>query len=283
MKDLESFLQNLIQPTVSEIHRKRGREIEGILERLSKYPYDPINKFRNIQKNEDLPREEFRGAVQRYIYGQFVDSILYSCFSVEFALLVKLDEILSEKEKKRVRKPFTFGKIIDWASLPSKKNPNGKGLIRDKTKNAAKRILELRNMHIHSSNFISGVILSYKSIIELAKRAGVSPDTIENGFGLLELLPKDVQPLLARYKASDVIEAFKNIPSLSSFEWCSNKRLLRTTKGEIEAIVENTAKSILQGDLEKLSEFFQESYLLKRRALRALKDAFLILGDIGVL
>lgn len=273
----------MIQSPVSEIHLKRGREIEGILEDLSKYPYDPINKFRNIQKNEDLPREEFRGAVQRYIYGQFVDSIIYSCFSVEFALLVQLDGILSEEEKKRVPKPFTLGRIIDWASLPGEKNPYGKGLIRDGTKNAAKRILELRNTHIHSSNFISGVILSYKSIIELAKRAGVSPDTIESGFELLKLLPKDAQLLLTQYKPSDVIEAFKNIPSLSSFEWCSNKRLLRSTKEEIEAIVENTAASILQGNLEKLSMFLQENYLLKRRALRALKDAFLILRDIGVL
>jgi len=224
----------LIQPPISEVHLKRGREIEGILEDLSQYPYDPINKFRNIQKNEDLPREEFRGAVQRYIYGQFVDSIIYSCFSVEFALLVKLDEILSQREKNRVPKPFTFGRIIDWASLPSKKNPNGKGLIRDREKSAAKRILRLRNMHIHSSNFISGVILSYKSIIELTKRTGLTPDTIKNGFELLKLLPEDFQPLLTRYNPSDVIEAFKNIPSLSSFEWCSNRSLLRSTKKEVE-------------------------------------------------
>lgn len=283
MESWKSFLQTLIQSPIAEIHLKRGRKIKQTLEDLSKYPYDPVNKFRNFQKNEDLPREELRGAVQRYIYGHFVDSILYSCFSVEFALLVELDKRLSEKEKKSVPKPFTLGRIIDWASPRNKKNPNGKGIIRDKTKSAAKKILDLRNTHIHGSNFISGVILSYKSVVELAKKAGVSPDTIEKGFELLKILPKDTQLLLTRYNPSDVIEAFKNIQSLSSFEWCSNKRLLRSTKREVEAIVENTTSSILQGNLEKLSTYFQEDYLLKERALRALKNASLILRDIGVL
>lgn len=273
----------MIQPPITEIHLERGREIKEMLEALSKYPYDPVNKFRNLKKNEDLPREELRGAVQRYIYGNFLDSILYSCFSVEFALLVKLDETLSEKEKKSVPKPFTLGRIIDWASPPSEKNPNGKSIIKDKTISATKRILKLRNMHIHCSNFISGSILGYKSIIEIVKKAGVSPDTIGKGYELLKFLPEEVQLLLKRYKPSDVIEAFKNIQSLSSFEWCSNKRLLMSTKREVEAIVENTASGILQGNLEKLSMYFQEDYLLRERALTALKNACKILKDISVL
>lgn len=255
-----------------------------MLDALSKYPYDPVNKFRNIQKNEDLPREELRGAVQRYIYGNFVDSILYSCFSVEFALLVKLDKILSEKEKKSVPKPFTLGRIINWASPQSAKNPHGKGILRNRTKKAADRILRLRNMHVHSSNFISGVILSYKSAIEVAKKAGVSPDTIERGFDyLLKILPKDAQLIVARYKPSDVIDVFKSIPSLSSFEWCCDKRSLRSTKRKIKGVVENTASSILQGNFDKLNRYFQEDYLLKDRALTALRNACLVLRDIGIL
>lgn len=283
MKNWKSFLQVLIQPPITEIHLERGREIKEMIEDLSKYPYDPVNKFRNLKKNEDLPREELRGAVQRYIYGNFLDSILYSCFSVEFALLVKLDKILSEKEKKSMSKSFTLGRIIDWASPPTKKNPNGKSIIKDKTIRAAKRILKLRNMHIHSSNFISGVILGYKSIIESAKKAGVSPDTIEKGFELFKMLPEEIQPLLTRYKPSDVIEAFKNIQSLSNFEWCSNKKLLKSTKREVKALVEDLASSFLKGNFEKLNTYFQEDYLLKKRALTALKNASLILRDIGIL
>jgi len=283
LKNWKSFLQVLIQPPITEIHLERGREIKEMIEDLSKYPYDPVNKFRNLKKNEDLPREELRGAVQRYIYGNFLDSILYSCFSVEFALLVKLDKILSEKEKKSMSKSFTLGRIIDWASPPTKKNPNGKSIIKDKTIRAAKRILKLRNMHIHSSNFISGVILGYKSIIESAKKAGVSPDTIEKGFELFKMLPEEIQPLLTRYKPSDVIEAFKNIQSLSNFEWCSNKKLLKSTKREVKALVEDLASSFLKGNFEKLNTYFQEDYLLKKRALTALKNASLILRDIGIL
>jgi hypothetical protein len=283
LESWKSFLQVLIQPPITEIHLERGREIKEMLEDLSKYPYDPVNKFRNLRNNEDLPREELRGAVQRYIYGNFLDSILYSCFSIEFALLVKLDKALSEKEKKSVPKPFTLGRIINWSSPPSKKNPNGKSIIKGKTISAAKRILKLRNMHIHSSNFISGVILCYKSIIEGAQKTGVSPDTIEKGFELFKILPEEVQQILTRYKPSDVIDAFRNIQSISNFEWCSDSKLLRSTKREVKAIVENTASSILQGNFEKLTTYFQEDYLLKKRALTALKNASLILRDIGIL
>jgi hypothetical protein len=279
----KSFIQVLIQLPVSEVYLERGREIKAILEDLSKYPYDPINKFRNLRNNEDLPRDELRGAVQRYIYGNFLDSILYSCFSVEFALLVKLDKILSEKEKKSVPKPFTLGRIINWVSPPNKNNPNGKSIIKGKTISAAKRILKLRNMHIHSSNFISGAILGYKSVIESAQKTGINPDTIEKGFELLKMLPETVQLFLTRYKPSDVTEAFRNIQLLSSFEWCSDSNLLKSTKREVKAIVENTALSILQGNYEKLAVYFQEDYLLKKRALTALKNASSILRDVQIL
>lgn len=118
-------------------------------------------------------------------------------------------------------------------------------------------------MHIHGSNFISGAILGYKSIIEIAKKAGLNSNIIEKSFELLKFLPEEVQPFFERYRLSDVNEAFKNMQSLSSFEWCSDKKLLISTKKEIEAIVEKTAKSIIQGNLEKVNTYFQEDYLLK--------------------
>jgi hypothetical protein len=279
----ESFLQILIQPQVLEIHKERAREIKEVLEKLSEYPYDPVRKFRNIQTNDDFPRDELRGAVQRYIYGNFVDSILYSCFATEFALLVKLDEKLSELEKRSVPKPFMLAKIIDWASPSSRKNPYGKGILDKETKRVAKRILELRNMHIHASNFISGAILSYKSNIGLAKQAGLTPDMIEKSLEFVKILPKDVQALLVPYSPADVKKAFETIPALSSFEWCSNKRLLRSTKREIDSLVGNFLSAVLEGDSERLGKYLQEDYLLKQRALRALKDSCLILENIGIL
>ena len=273
MEAWEKFLRKLIQPTVTEIHLARGREIKSLLETLSKYPFHPIKKIKNIKEDADLVREEIRGAVQRYIYGHFVDSIIWSCFSVEFGLIVKLNEILSDVEKKVVPKPFTLGRIIRWASAFS--------ILDDKSLKAAREIQKLRNIHIHGSNFIAALILSYRSNL---KMAGVDIDTIKQGLDLFQaVIPKDaLRSLLIGYDPPEIIEAFKTIQSLSTFEWCADEGAISSMKREVDRVITDVRSSFLSGHLEEIQKYSQD-YILHERALRALKNAQIVLESIGIL
>lgn len=284
LRDLESFLSNLIQLPITEIYLEREGEIKELLEDLSKYPFDPINKFKNIKENKDLAIDEIRGAAQRYIYGNFVDSIFCSCFSVEFSLIIRLDQILSEAEKRNVPKPFTLGEIINWASPASRRNPYGKDILDNETRKAARDIQKLRNAHIHGSNFIAALLLSYRSTLELLNKVGIDLDTVEQGLELLsKILPKDAkEAVLKRYEPSDIVESFNAIKRLSTFEWCANKRLLKSVKKESDEMITNIASSLVQGDFENLKIYFQQDYLLKKRAFRAIKLAHFILSKIEI-
>ena len=52
LRDLKSQVANLIQLPMTEIYLERGRDIRELLEDLSKYPFDPINKFNNRRAEE---------------------------------------------------------------------------------------------------------------------------------------------------------------------------------------------------------------------------------------
>jgi len=276
MEVWEKYLRKLIQLPVTEIYLARGREIESLLEALSKYPFDAVKKIKNIRENADLARDEIRGAAQRYIYGNFVDSIICSCFSVEFGLIVKLDEVLSDVEKRVVPKPFTLGRIITWASAFS--------ILDDKSKTAAKEIQRLRNTHIHGSNFIAALIHSYQSHFESMKIAGVDIETIEQDLDLLQAFIPDkaLAPLLGGYEPSEIVEAFKTIQSLSTFEWCADERAIKQVKKEVGKIISDVKSSFLRRDVEKLQMYFQD-YLLKERSLKAIRNAQMVLESIDLL
>lgn len=255
----------------------RGREIKSLLEALSAHPYDPIKKINNIKKDEDWARDEARGAAQRYIYGNFIDSIMWSSFSVEFGLLVKLDKVLSDAEKKVVPKPFTLGRMIEWACAFS--------VLDDKTIGPAKEVLKLRNVHIHGSNFISALVISYQSSLASVEATGVNIETIEKGFQFLEgQIPKEVLPSLTQgYKPYEVVEAFKMIKSLSTFEWCVDRRSIKSTKKEADTLINNVKSSFLYGNFERFRIYSQPNYLLKERALRVIKNAEKVLIGIKII
>ncbi len=276
MEVWESFLRKLIQPQITEMHLERGRELRGLLEVLSKYPFDPVKKIKNIRENEDLPRDEIRGASQRYIYGNFVDSIIWSCFSIEFGLLVRLDDALSDTEKKVVPKPFTLARIIEWAHSFS--------VLDEKSRNAAKEILKLRNTHIHGSNFIAALILSYQSSLRSMEKVGIGVEVIERGLDVISaLMPKGApSSLLGRYEPSEIVEAFKTIQSLSIFEWCADKKAIKEVEKEVDNIIANVTSDLLQGKAEKLRKY-DEDYLLRERALRAIRNAQKVLEAINIL
>ncbi len=270
------FLSKLIQQPITETHLARGMEIKSLLEILSRYPFYPIKKLKNIRSNRDLPRDEIRGAAQRYIYGNFVDSIIWSCFSVEFGLIVKLDEVLPEDGKKTIPKPFTLGRIITCASTYS--------ILDDKSTRAVKEIHNLRNTHIHGSNFIAALIHSYQSSFESMKITGVDTTMIKQGLDLLQAGMSDdsLDSLLGGYEPVEIVEAFEAIQSLSTFDWCADEKAIKSVEEEVERIIANFRLCFERGKFQELQTYFQD-YLLKQRALKAIINAQIVLVGIGLL
>jgi len=186
----------------------RGKEIKEILEGLNRYEL-------GVKEDRDLAREEFRGAVQRYVIGLYEDSIFRSCFSVEMGLLIRISEKLTEDEKKtlhakinRKEKPlsFTFGVIILKAE--------GLHILEGATLQLAKKILKTRNIHIHAHNFISALIgMRTKGAFRLedvTKSSSIEESLFKKPF--IRLLPPDWE---------DKLQALRE---LSNFEWCAKEK-----------------------------------------------------------
>lgn len=253
----------------------RGRKIKSLLEILSNYPHNYIKTFKNISSNSDLPRNELRGAVQRYLLGNFIDSILFTCFSVEFGLIVQLDRMLTDNEKRKIKKPFTFGRII--------KKSIDYSLLNSSTKKAALELLNLRNAHVHGSNFIAALMLSYKKYSKLFDESGlVDIQVITEGLDkLMEKLPQNVATsILKTYEPLDFIEAYDTIQSLSTFEWAADKRIIDETTKEIDEVMTSTSHNVPEKELVSI---LSPSYFIEMRALRALLCAEQILLGIEII
>jgi hypothetical protein len=279
MEKWESYLREIIQMPIQEVYLKRGSEIKQLLSNLSKYHIDLELQFKNVQKNEDHSINELIGAVQRYIYGNFLDAIIRSCYSVEIGLLAKLDRILSDEDKARQREP-TLGRII---------NLSYDALILDKNnrhlKKAVARILELRNIHNHPINFLSGLILSYKAYNELLSAPKLDSATIETGLKMLsERLPEgEAKLMLKKYKPEDIAKGIKTIDSLSTFEWCANKKYFKSLKREVDKPVQEIKTRLITGKgIDAITNYFLE-YVLRREALESLENARLILRSVSIL
>lgn len=274
---MEKWEQGLreLQIPINDLILSRGRKIKSLLVILSNYSYNSIKTFKNIKENADLPRNELRGAVQRYLLGNNVDSILFSCFSVEFGLIVQLDRVLTKKEKRKIKKPFTFGRIIGKSIDHS--------LLDSSSKKAALELLNLRNAHAHGSNFIAALMLSYKKYTKLFEKSGlIDIQVITNGLEkIMKKLPQDVAKSISnKYEPLDFIEAYETIQSLSTFEWAANKRIIEETTTEIDELMTSISQNVL--DQEFITKI-APNYFIEMRALRALSCAEQILLGINII
>jgi hypothetical protein len=273
------FYNNIVSPNLSKdkSNLARASEIKDLLETLSDYPFEREHKFRNLKKNEDLPRQEIVGAVQRFIYGTFEDSIIHSCFSVEIGLIVKLDAILSDEEKQQVPKPFTLAKIINYSSKFPRKQP----LLVDTSLTAARAILGLRNSQIHGCNFITGIMLGYR---EAAKYFGhFNSKELKQGLEILNVIFPELIGISGKYKISDFIAAQELIKNMSTYEWCSNKTEIEKLKKELRVIFDQVQTDMVKGNIGQNLEYFQPDYFLKKRALSGLRSAFSVLKSLKII
>lgn len=283
---MEKYLENwegYYNKIVSRSFRKdkfnleRANEIKDLLGILANYTFDKEHKFRNLKNNEDLSRQEIIGAVQRFIYGTFDDSIIHSCFSVEIGLIVKLNEILSDEEKQHVPKPFTLARIISYSS----KFPRNQPLLADTSLTAARAILELRNSQIHGSNFITGIMLGYREAAKSFEH--FNQKEIKQGLKTLVTMFPELASISGKYKISDFLAAQKIVKNLSTFEWCSNKAEIDRLKKELERIFGNVQTGMIEGNIGKNLEYFQPDYFLKKRAVNGLRNAFVVLKTLKII
>jgi len=277
MEQWESFLKTIIELPIKEEYLDRGRDIKQILANLSKYPYDILFQFRNINDVNDFARSELLGSAQRYIYGDFLDSIFCSCCSVEIGLLIKLDSKLTKIQKEKVTKPPEFGTIIDWSYEYS---------ILDKTKpdivSAVEDIHEARNIHAHPINFVSGLIISYKHYIDQFDDSALR--NLKPQFDAILMLAESKYKPSRTFQFEDVIKAIKVIKSLPTFEWCSNKEYIEPLEEEVNKAIKDVSRVIMFTAIgtDIFSTGFQ-MILLKKRAINAIKNAHMILCHIGIL
>jgi len=214
--------------------------------------------FKNIKTDEDLAREEFRGAILRYLLGMDYDALIHACFALEAGLLVKDKEKLDrgELEKKDIRSPFTLGRNMGLWLPKSKENKYGKGFVRNKSViKQLERVKLTRDCHIHGFNFIGflikwlknelaqyklglSVLSSVKANIEKANDQKI----LEAIDKIRDLIPSDllktIEPFLnpkaIRMIISDATTATKTIENLSDFSWCAEEEAMKLVEKRLE-------------------------------------------------
>lgn len=291
------FLKELLAPVrfISWRGRRaaflKGKEITDILEGLSRFPI-------GVHQDRDLPREEFRGAVQRYVLGIYEDSMYHSSFSIEMGLIVRLNEKLEHKEKiviheaiNRRRNPqsFTFGRIKNLSE------ERRLGILKKNTIKAVDEILEIRNSHIHAQNFISATIIqSHRHL----KRDSRFEQQIEMALKREPAWKRFViRFLLRRFLKLQYLQRKKTIESMSDFRWCARDNILNSVIDDIENYFEEAASALQEllsvmgkFDVIKLRDAISKFYgcihpdsYMKKRALKVLRTTYTILQDIEIL
>lgn len=208
---------------------KRSKELDKIFAKLCSYKG-------GIHELEDLPRQEFRGAVQRYILGFYDDAIYHACFAVEIALLIKLDGKLSQKEKRSIHetinpkegKPlsFTFGAMFNKAQEKNVGIISGKKLSKKFV-----TLIEKRNTYIHVNNFLSGLILTLQKKDPEIESILKDIENIENRQFVGRIFSIFLKlPILKLY----LTEQLRLIRALPDFSWCSKDKHRQNTEGQLE-------------------------------------------------
>jgi hypothetical protein len=282
-----NFLNKKAQEKVFE----RGLDVLTEVLALKKYAK------RRIRETRDIARQEFLAGVQRYLIGFFEDSIYHSTLSVEMGLLTRLEEELSDDEKRAIHdrinskkekpSPFTFGVIFDESKR------KGRNIIRNQqTEQRIAKIIDVRNTHIHASNFTSASILSMKQkgLPEIKKYVKYI-DQIEE-IPLVNVMSKKWLPQ-AKNLLNETQSAIERLPS---FEWCTKDKQRAQAQENINNFFSEIFGSIdaLQ-KIQSLSEKVQlgvhsrkfirdvsERDYQKTLALETIRDSFAVLKSIGI-
>lgn len=278
MEKWESILKKLIEEPIKEEQIERATEISSILEKLEKHKYYPKKNYLNISDRYYFPREEIRGACQRYIYRQYQDSILYSCFSIEVGLIARLDEIMNEEDKNNIvknKKPLTLYNLIKKALKYN--------ILNKENKKFAYQLLEMRNIHIHAVNFVSPLLSTYQRIASNVDLSNMDEIKFKEQLKRFDkYTPGFSEFVLKKYEIKDILQAYVSVNKLPTFSWAANQEYLKLIEKETEEILRNMVGALFQGDFDAINDFFND-YVLRKRSLEALKLAEIILTEIEIL
>lgn len=199
----------------------RSKTIEHIINSTI-LDYDGINVER------DISREEFRGAIQRYLLGFYYDSIFSSCTSIELSLLNILNEQLSDDEKneihERINNPnrrywFTFGTIYG----------NCKRYLSDNEKDLIEQILSIRNTQFHAYNYLSSMLTLYKRLLS-EKQIMINKMEDNKNKPIYKLLFL----LIKTYVGRDLIEAINTFQTMPDYDWCAKEDQSIVIQNDVE-------------------------------------------------
>jgi len=269
---------------------KRGEELADILGVVSRFESD-------IYTARDLPRQEFRAALVRYMLSLYDDSIHHAFFSVEMGMLVRLEEELSTEEKNtlhdainRKENPlsFTFGAIFNKAK--ERKIDVIRG---DKLRRRIASLIENRNTYIHGSNFLSGLTTSMKKSVSLEIDTQLKQISDLESAPLLKLILLSWRLVPYKRFLEKKLTMIRNLPD---FAWCSRDKNREAAQRQVDEYISdlenfkqrklkaldswsNSLRTLLSMRKE-LKEISEEVYL-KRQSHKIIEDVFEILKGLG--
>jgi hypothetical protein len=170
--------------------------------------------------------------VQRYKLKSFEDTVAHASFSVELALALKLDPLLTEDDKKSLGTSGTsFGNLIHLAEE--------KAILQREAVKKAWTLNHYRNMCLHPGNWVATVFL-FKGLTELEQHA---PNKLDVNPLILELIGRHQD------RFNDMIKVMKNrikllniIPDLA---WTSKEDTLAFQQELLEEYFKNQIKQVM--------------------------------------
>lgn len=123
--------------------KKRLKKIQHILDSF------PERKVMLLLDNQDrLPQAQLWTASQQYALGFYDSCLLSSAFASEYALVIRLNERLTEEQKRLIAiKGLSFSQAIATARK--------EGLIEERLSQDLLMLGHLRNMAAHPSNYVT--------------------------------------------------------------------------------------------------------------------------------
>lgn len=246
-----------------------------------------VELIRNIREADDLARVSFNGALERYIQGSS-DCVFQAAFSVEMALILRLDKALTNNEKEKVKKKN--GLMLSGAiDLSSKK-----GILMETDVEKAWKLNHLRNINAHPANSVAFIKQQYKATLDIEKEM---PDV----YSMMEEMRKMIVlpeskaavyedfSLILRSASEYVKQLMEKLPDL---DWCASQDTLQFQKKRAKDYLKEISQRILTTEgIEELLEnaannvaYMQTTYpYAGRDEYEALTCAYEILKSLSII
>jgi len=275
---------------MSEVDVRKDKRRERVKHIFRALP--PLQILRSLHEAEDLSRISLYGALERYVQGTNEDCIFHSAFSVEMALLLRLDNQLTKDEKESIRKEaiqnktgLMFGKIISMAKK--------RYILKSADVKKARKLNLIRNMYVHPANWVAFIKQQHKISLDLEKEMPEMYAMAEKLFASIKL-PFETEIALeslrpAQENVFDYVKPLERIPDL---EWCAsqdtlgfqNKRVKDYYKEILEDVLSPKGLKDLIEHAPNIVTYAQTKYPYgERDAYEALMYAYEILRTLRVI